>query len=366
MLARAEIETKKTQVRQLLAELGLDGIYIKRQSNFAWLTAGGRNMVPVATEVGPSGALITADGAHIVCNVIEEPRLVEEENLEAQGYEVRAYPWYEDQEAAVVADIAGARLGADVPFAGAVNVAANLAPLRWSLTSWEIERYVEVGRETAEAIEEITAGIRPGDRECTVVGRLAARLWDHGLDYITIFCAADDRIARYRHPLATDRKVERRAMLCVNARKYGLIVSLTRFVQFGKLPKDLRRRYDANVRVDCTMMAHTVPGQPVVEAFQKGVEAYAAAGFADEIELHHQGGSIGYEGRDYKVTSQSTQVVRENQGFAWNPSITGSKSEDTMLATRAGPVILSAPVTYPTLTLEVGGHRFTRPNILEI
>ena len=70
------------------------------------------------------------------------------------------------------------------------------------------------------------------------------------------------------------------------------------------------------------------------------------------INLHHQGGSIGYVGRDYKVNFATTDVVQENQGFAWNPSITGSKSEDTMLATSEGPILLSKPVTFPTLKMQ--------------
>ncbi|WP_316978069.1 M24 family metallopeptidase [Shumkonia mesophila] len=366
MFVKEEIDAKKRKVRQLLEDLGLDGILIKRQSNFAWLTGGARNLVGIATEIGVSSALIGREAEYILANNIEAPRLIEEEEIEAQGYEVRSFPWHADGESALARELAGPRLGADVPMAGAVDVAKNLAPLRHAMTPWEVERYKDVGIETARAIEETTAEIRPGDKECTVVGRLAARLWDRGLDYITTFCAADDRIARFRHPLATDRRVEKRAMLCVNARKGGLIVSLTRFVQFGPLPADLRRRYDATVRVDCTLMAHTVPGRPAAEAFRKGIEAYAEAGFPEEFELHHQGGAIGYEGRDYKVTFESPHIVQENQAFTWNPSITGAKSEDTMLATAGGPVILSPPVTFPVLGMEVAGIRFCRPDILEL
>ncbi|MDX9861619.1 MAG: M24 family metallopeptidase [Rhodospirillales bacterium] len=366
MFVKEEIDAKQRKVRALLDELDLDGILIKRQPNFNWLTGGAKNLVGIASEIGVSSALITRDGNYILANNIEAPRLIEEEEIEAQGYAVQSFPWHADRESELARELAGGRLGADIPLSGAVDVAKHLAPLRFAMTPWEVERYMEVGRETAQAIEETTAEIRPGDKECTVIGRLAARLWDRGLDYITAFCAADDRIGRFRHPLATDRRVEKRAMLCVNARKRGLIVSLTRFVQFGPVPADLRRRHDATVRIDCTLMAHTVPGRPAAEAFQKGIEAYVEAGFAAEYELHHQGGAIGYEGRDYKVTFDSPHIVQESQAFAWNPSITGTKSEDTMLATAAGPVILSPPDTFPIQQMEVGGIRFRRPDILEL
>lgn len=155
-------------------------------------------------------------------------------------------------------------------------------------------------------------------------------------------------------------------MISVNSRKRGLIVSLTRFVQFGKLPADLKKVYDDNVYVDTAMMAVTIPGRPAVEVYEAALRAYAEKGYPDEYKLHHQGGSIGYFGRDYKVTAHTKEIIRENQAFTWNPSITGMKSEDTMLATGGGPVVLSEPVIFPVLTMERDGFRFNRPGILEL
>ena len=37
-----------------------------------------------------------------------------------------------------------------------------------------------------------------------------------------------------------------------------------------------------------------------------------------------------------------------------------------MLATAAGPVILSPPDTFPVLQMEIAGIRFRRPDILEL
>jgi len=50
--------------------------------------------------------------------------------------------------------------------------------------------------------------------------------------------------------------------------------------------------------------------------------AYAAAGFPDEWKLHHQGGSCGYNPRDRIGTPGNPTKIFDNQGFAWNPSIT--------------------------------------------
>lgn len=364
MVAPEELRVKWARVRKMMERLGIGAVLFRKHSNYAWLTGGGRNYVGIASDFGVSSILMTADRQYVLCNNIERTRLEAEEDVEGLGYAVRSWPWYRDSEAALARELAGGAVVCDSPFADFRVIGAEIAPLRWSLTHWEVERYREVGFMVSRAIEDAARTVRPGDKECAVTGRIAERLWENGLDYITIFCAADDRIGRFRHPLATDRPIDKRAMLCVNGRKWGLIVSLTRFVQFGPVPEDLRRRYDATVRVDCAMMAATRPGRPALDAFQAGLAAYAEAGFADEVELHHQGGAIGYEGRDYKVTGESTVVVQENQAFAWNPSITGAKSEDNMLATANGPELLSRPVTFPVLEVEAGGFVFRRPDIL--
>jgi len=367
MVVNAELEHKWSMVRSLMSKLQLDAVLFRKQSNFAWLTGGGRNCVGIATELGAASILITHDSQYVICNAIEAPRMAAEENVEELDYAIRSFPWYQDKEMAIAVEVTGSnRIGCDVPFGSLPIIGADIAPLRWELTHWEVDRYRQVGFMTSQAIEDAAKTILPGDKECEIVGRLAALLWENGLDYITTFCAADERISQFRHPIATDKPIEKRAMLCVNARKWGLIVSLTRFVQFGPVPEDIRRRYDANVHVDCVMMANTVPGQAVINAFKKGLEAYKEHGFEKEYELHHQGGSIGYEGRDYKVNFETDIMVRENQGFTWNPSITGTKSEDTMLATSHGPELLSRPVSYPTLEVNVGGHVFRRPDILKM
>ena len=187
---------------------------------------------------------------------------------------------------------------------------------------------------------------RPGETESEVVARLCGDLWKDRIDPVTLMSAADDRVAGYRHPIPTERRIERFLMVSVNARKWGLIVSLTRFVHFGRIPAALQRQYRDNVRIDCTFMAATRPGVPAREILVRGIEAYRSAGYPDEWKLHHQGGAIGYTGRDYRTNFETPDVVQPNQGFTWNPSLTGTKSEDTILATASGP----QPITLPVLS----------------
>ena len=126
----------------------------------------------------------------------------------------------------------------------------------------------------------------------------------------------------------------------------------------------MRRRHDAVCAVDAAFICNTRPGTPVREVFRRGLAAYAEQGFPDEWRLHHQGGPCGYQTRDYVATPTVGGLVLENQAFAWNPSITGAKNEDTILATARGPQILTAARDWPMLSVDHAGETILRPDIL--
>ncbi len=366
MSLKKEIKEKERRVRELLRSKELKALLLKRQANFCWMTCGGLNLVGIATEFGATSLLITRNSKFLISNNIEAPRMMEEEQLEKQGFIVKTYPWHEDQETSIIRELTEeSPLGSDTPFPDAVTLTEEIARLRYSFTPEEVKRYRWLGKKVSYALEKTMMRTKKGEKESAVVGRLCRELWKDRIDPITLMSAADERIYKFRHPIPTEKRVEKFLMVSVNARKWGLIVSLTRFVHFGKLSDDLRKKYEANVFIDCTMMAHTRPGLFAREVLQKGIDAYRAEGYPEEWTLHHQGGSIGYTGRDYRTHFKTPDIIQENQAFTWNPSLTGTKSEDTILATSTGPEMITYPVIYPTLTMEVEGITFIRPNILE-
>ncbi len=361
-----EIKEKERRVREFLGLKGLRALFLKRQANFSWMTGGGLNLVGIATEVGVTSLLITENSKFVISNNIEAPRMIEEEGLEKKGFIIKTFPWYEDQEVSIVKELAGdGAVGSDVPFPNTSMLADDIARLRYSLTPEEQERYRWLGEKVSIALEKTLMETKAGEKESEVVGRLGKELWKDRIDPITLMSAADDRIFKFRHPIPTEKMIEKYLMVSVNARKWGLIVSLTRFVYFGKLSQELKKKYEANVFIDCTFMAHTRPGIPARDVFQKGIDAYLKKGYPEEWKLHHQGGSIGYTGRDYRVNFKTPDIIQENQAFTWNASITGTKSEDTILATSKGPEMITKPILYPTLSMTVGGVSFNRPVILE-
>ncbi|GAJ06564.1 unnamed protein product [marine sediment metagenome] len=141
---------------------------------------------------------------------------------------------------------------------------------------------------------------------------------------------SDERLFDYRHPIAKDKEIKKYVMVVTCAEKYGLIVNLTRFVHFGEIAEELMDKLRAVAKVNASFITNTRPGKKVADIFKEGIRTYGEVGYPGEWKLHHQGGATGYETRDYIATLKINEVVQSNQAFAWNPSIKGVKSEDTI------------------------------------
>ena len=117
--------------------------------------------------------------------------------------------------------------------------------------------------------------------------------------------------------------------------------------------------------MDATFIANTVPGARISDVFQSAVQAYEHEGYGEEWPLHHQGGATGYAGRDFKGTPDCGEIVQPNQAYAWNPSITGTKSEDTIIVSEADQEIISLTEDWPMINVEMGNKIIPRAAILE-
>jgi antitoxin VapB len=240
--------------------------------------------------------------------------------------------------------------------------------MRAILLAEEIERFRALGSLCAEAMDTAIRSVRPGQTEHQIAGRLAEETQSRGAQAIVNLIATDERIFAFRHPLPTGKQLERYAMLVLCGRRHGLVCSITRLVHFGPLPDELTQKSQAVAQVDAAFIAATRPGRTLGDVFGQGLAAYAAVGFPDEWRLHHQGGPAGYEPREYIGTPGSRDPVLPGQAYAWNPSITGAKSEDTILVGPDGNEILTSIAGWPMFQVEVEGQAgpILRPAILTL
>jgi len=360
-----EFQAKQQRIRLLLQDRGLAALHLRRAASFAWATCGASSLVNQATSFGEASLLVTPQARYVICNNIEAPRLIDEEGLEAQGWEMRVTPWHEGGDALRTLLPPGL-FGADEPEQGAVDLSLEVARLRSDLTPEEGQRFRELGKLSSQAISAATRAVQPGQSEQEIASRLSRECDNLGVQAIVNLVASDDRVYRFRHPLPTNKRVERYAMLVLCARQAGLICSVTRLVHFGKLPAELARRQEAIARVDAHWIQATRPGRTVGDVFREGVAAYREAGFPEEWRRHHQGGPVGYEPREWLARPGSPEIIHTGQAYAWNPSIEGIKMEDTQMVGQAGAEILTSCSDWPVIEVGLDGTRFPRPAILEV
>jgi antitoxin VapB len=148
------------------------------------------------------------------------------------------------------------------------------------------------------------------------------------------------------------------------AQRGGLVTSLTRIVCEGRVPDDLRARTRATAQVMGRLLAATRPGATGRQLYDTAAQAYADGGFPGEQRKHHQGGACGYRPRDWVAHPGSDDVVEERQAFAWNPSITGTKVEETVIAGAEEVEVITSTPDWPEIVLDVRGAPVAMPDVL--
>jgi Xaa-Pro aminopeptidase len=367
-----ELAEKRRRIRVLLDTEGLDALLLTQESSVAWVTGGGATRVSIS---GGSDALasvlVTRDEVYVLTNAIEAPRIAAEE-LPGQGVHMKVYPWEQGRagdRAVIIQDVVGdGKIGADASVVGLESarvVRDAVVRLRSSLLEAEIARYRWLAQTAAAMVEAAARAVRPGMTELQVAASYVGPLMAYGIQVPVALVAADERIDRFRHPLPTENIVQQRVLLVAGATRWGLNASASRAVCFGPLPDDLRQKQQECARVDLAFTQATKPGATAGDIFAAGAKAYADAGFPGEWRLHHQGGAAGYAGREWTITPGGTETVQESQSFAYNPSITGTKSEDTFVLRADGTAdFLSVTGQWPAVPGTESSY--PRPAILEI
>ncbi len=351
---------KLDKIRNVLVRRGLDGVLVTQRYNFAWATSGGRNYVGITSETGAAWLWVGLRRVLLVANNIETPRVLDEE-LADLGVGLRQFDWWQMPGPEDVArELGGEHTTTDL------TLSSDFAELRSTLSAYEVDLYRQLGRDCGTAVGEVARTVKRGDTENSIAGSLAERLLELGIVPVVLLVAADERVDRYRHPLPTESRVQNKAMLVVCGLRHGLIASVTRLVYLGRPPEDLRRRHAAVTYVDAVAISQTRPGRTGADVFAAIKSAYAEAGYPDEWRNHHQGGATGYQSREWKATPDCTKRVQVNQAFAWNPSIAGTKSEDTILVTEGGAEVLTSTPGWPVVKQQISNLTLERPDILQL
>ncbi|MFB6223904.1 MAG: M24 family metallopeptidase [Haloarcula sp.] len=352
--------TLTDRLDQYLQTEGLEAVWFARPNSFAWLTGGGDNVVDRAGDIGVAAAGYDGDGIRVVTNNIEAPRLRDEELDSA--VEVDAFDWHSESLADAVAAASPTPAAADFDVAGFESVDAT--QLRQPLTDAQTEQYRALGRDTATAVESVAREIESSDTELDVTAALRCELEGRDIATPVTLVGSAERAQSYRHYTPTDAELGDYALMSVTAQRDGLYVSTTRAVAFDP-PEWFAERTRKAARVETSALAATQAvgrdGKSAGDVFTAVQDAYAEVGWEGEWRNHHQGGAAGFAGREWIATPGHEADVVLPQGYAWNPTIAGAKSEDTYLVSDDDVELLSSTGDWPTETVAAVGYDLELP-----
>jgi antitoxin VapB len=243
----------------------------------------------------------------------------------------------------------------DVPFPGSKSIHEEIARLRSRLTPEESDRFRYLGHLCAETMTGVAQAMKPGMSEVYLAGLLAFEAQQRGIQPIVNLIATDERAFNFRHPLPTEKNLDKYAMVVLCGRRFGLVCSITRLVHFGSLSQELNHRVSATAQVNAALIAGSRPDRRLSDILAEAQQSYANVGFPAEWQQHHQGGIAGYEPREFLATPTSTELIVEGHVLAWNPSIAGAKMEDTILVGAHSNELLTSTPLWPVMPVKIPG-----------
>jgi Xaa-Pro aminopeptidase len=257
----------------------------------------------------------------------------------------------------------GGCVASDRPSGDELALPARLAGARLRLMQAEIERFRALGTDASRALTATLRSVRPDMTEVQVAAITAEELVQRAMWPLVILVAGARRMPIYRHPLPRAHEpIDDRAMVVVCARRHGLVANLTRLVYF-RPQTDAELSADAAVAdVEAAAFAASRAGATLGDVYGEIAAAYVRAGVAGAEAEHHQGGLAGYRTREEIATPGSVTPISEGSALAWNPSLPGTKLEDTVVVTPDGLEILTVDPEWPTVTVD--GR--ARPDVLAL
>ena len=359
------LKHRRERLSAFLDRGGLDAVWFGRPNSFAWLT-GGSNVVDRDADVGVAAAGFTRpDGFVAVTDNIEAERLADEELPTA--FDVQSVPWYESSLSSAVAEATPGAGAADFDAPGLDTLDASR--LRRPLSPGDVERYRELGRDVAVAVERVAAELHPDDTEREVAAGLRVELATRGIDSPVVLVGGRARAQSYRHYTPSRAELGSYALLSVTAERGGLYASATRTVAFDDAPAWLTDRHHAAMRVEATALGATYgansdgaeaeSADTAGDVFDAIADAYDDLDESGEWKKHHQGGAAGFAGREWFVAPDSDEPIEAPMAYAYNPTVRGAKSEDTVLVTDNGVEVLTRTGEWPTRTVSSCASEFT-------
>ena len=186
-----------------------------------------------------------------------------------------------------------------------------------------------------------------------------------GIASDALIAGGDQRFLTYRHPMPSNKKVNKSLMLHSAARKWGLHAPITRLFSFGKPDKKFLAPFKAVANIQARVFEMVRPGIYYSDIFNLIKKAYKDNGFENEWQKHYQGGPTGYVIVDAQRLL-SDKIIQKFMPFEWFSTVPGSKIAELMLLGKDNPEYASLQEPWPHFTVHLKDHTVNMPGIYVI
>lgn len=356
MTSFRDFSDKVEEIRQIIRDKKADALIINSQANFSYVTRG-RGFIGLASIASCCSLILTMDEVYIVSDNIESNRLIVDQIGQDKFVKVLDYPWNNPQQKD---ELFYSILGSKIVLSED-DVAKELFMLRTVFSDSDIEDYKRLCAESAIILEKICKNdIVKGMSEYELAGVISKKLWEENIEPITILIGFDERAFKFRHPVMAGAQLENYALIAICARRNGLIASLTRNI-LVETDEELLEKHKKCAYVDAVFTHSIKAGNNIRNLYKEASRAYKKVGYEGEQNYHHQGGLTGFVPRELKADDNSDHIIRNNEAFAFNPSLQGAKTEDTILLTKDGVEVMTYTGSYTYVDIEIDGIVYQKP-----
>src|SRR5262249_25187770 len=191
------------------------------------------------------------------------------------------------------------------------------------------------------------------------------RLLHGGAYRVSITVPANDQGRLYRQSGFTAMPIERYCVLTATARKYGLHVTASRAVSFGRLDDRLREESEAASKIAATYVGATWAAAVPQAVLNTARNAYLLSGFEHEWRLCPQGFVTGRAPVELALLPRTPDLLQLSWAITWQASVGAALNCDTYLITSHGPELVTLTEAWPLKRIRFHGADIFQPGPLE-
>jgi hypothetical protein len=359
---RLDVDAKQNLVAQLLHDSACDGLLVLHPANFRWLTAGANPVGLYGRDEIPA-LFFNATQRWLLCSATDSQRFFAEE-LDGLGFQLKEWHWSASREQLLADLVFGRKVAADQPFRGCKHAGTFFAAERRKLTSYEVDRMIELGKVVAHAVEASARNFTWGDTEEEIAGQLAHRLLRHGAEPVALQVNGDGRGRVYRRRGHHPEQVTKWCVLQATGRQYGLHATAARTVYHGPPEDTWRPDFEFALRLRVVHLAVGRPGELVSASIDAGRAMLRPTPHEHEWRAGPPVCLTGREPSEGVFLPFAQDHWAPGWAAIWQERIGATAVVDTYLLTEGGWKLLTVPTEWPIRRAASTERVFELPDLL--